>query len=254
MNRPTTLLIIAGSDSGGCAGIQADLRVSYHLQCHGVTAITALTAQNTQKVESVYPLSGEIVEDQLEAIMDDFTIDAVKIGMLFNQEIIETVTNFCRKHASLPIVLDPVCIATSGDLLLEDTAINGLVRDLIPYATLITPNLSEYQILLNHGFTLEYTNTLITGGDEGLKSVTDLLHLMSENTPTSFTNPKINTFNTHGSGCSLSTAIAVSLARGYCIKESVARAIALVHQGINMAKSMKITKGNGPLCFYTYAN
>ena len=248
IKRPN-LLLIAGSDSGGCAGIQADLRVSHHLQSHGTTVITAITAQNTQRVVKVYPQSSDVIEAQLDAIYQDFTIDAVKIGMLFNQNIIKTVAHFCKQLENVPLVVDPVCIATSGDSLLEKSAINSLIVDLIPHATLITPNLDEYKTLKAHGFRLKTTNTLITGGDEGVDFVRDTLYLKPERTPTTFRSPKIKTKNTHGSGCSLSTAIAVMLARGKTIHDSVNASISIIQQGIKQAKYDTIGKGHGPLNF-----
>ena len=252
------ILTIAGSDSGGCAGIQADLRVINHLGCHGTTVITAITAQNTLGVQSIFPLPGTIIQTQVDSILRDIGADAIKIGMLFNEEIILAVADVLSKYPSIPIVLDPVCIATSGDVLLQPAAIKTLVNQLMPKTTLLTPNKQEAALLLaavekpnKHDFTstLGIKNCLITGGDTTHHTVDDILYSHNSNTPHKFNHPKIKTRHTHGSGCSLSSAIACFIAMGKPLKKAIAQAIQLISSGIVNGASLSIGQGAGPLHF-----
>lgn len=246
--RPN-ILIIAGSDSGGCAGIQTDIKVCQHLDAHACTAITAITAQNTKGVDAIYPLSFKAIQTQLTSISSDIQIDAIKIGMLFNQEIIDAVSNFCHEYCHLPIVIDPVCVATSGDRLLEPSAIKSLIKKLLPYACLITPNFEEYQTLLSYGFNKDSHNHLITGGDSNNDTVYDRLFLKDRKKLIEFQHAKIQTKNTHGSGCSLSTAIAINLANGFPITISVKKAIDTIYLAIKKGRDYFIGHGCGPLKF-----
>lgn len=253
------VLSIAGSDSGGCAGIQADLRVLNALGCHGSTAITAITAQNTLTVTEILPLTPAMIIHQVEAIMADIGADAIKIGMLFNVEIIEAVSQICQKYSHIPIVVDPVCVATSGATLLEFRAVQALLTKLIPLATVITPNQYEAALLISNSSNQVTTSNpaqqlrcqacLVTNGDSSSISVSDELYLLTNDEPISFTHPKINTTNNHGSGCSLSTAISAYLAQGFSIKAAVGHAIDFIQLGIQGGRSRMVGHGAGPLHF-----
>ena len=220
--RYPTALTIAGSDSGGGAGIQADLKSFSAIGVFGTSAITAITAQNTLGVRSIQAVSPEILRDQIEAVFDDFTIDAVKIGMLHDTAIIDTVANTLRARQPRVIILDPIMISTSGSKLLEDEAIEALIERLFPLATLLTPNVHEAEYL---------AQCRINGVDDIEQAATRLLslgcpavlmkggHLAGEKNDwlfrqggetLRFTAPDIPTRNTHGTGCTLSSAIALA--------------------------------------------
>lgn len=258
-NNIPRVLSIAGSDSGGCAGIQADLRVLNFLGCHGSTAITAITAQNTLGVKEIFPLPTHIIQQQIDVVMEDIGADAIKIGMLFNQETTETIAAICKKYSGIPIVLDPVCVATTGAQLLHPTALNTLVKELIPMATVITPNQFEVDLLLSQCVINPKTNNLadqlnckaclITGGDAQSQMVSDELHFKGSNTPIIFEHAKIATENTHGSGCSLSTAISAFLAMGFGVEKAIHQAIQFIEIGIKGGVNKIIGNGPGPLCF-----
>ncbi|MCC5791686.1 MAG: bifunctional hydroxymethylpyrimidine kinase/phosphomethylpyrimidine kinase [Legionellaceae bacterium] len=257
-NTMPRVLSIAGSDSGGCAGIQADLRVLNKLGCHGSTAITAITAQNTLGVQEILPLSTHIIRQQIKAVMEDIGADAIKIGMLFNEEIIKTIAQSCKKYSYIPIVLDPVCVATSGANLLLSPALHALVNELIPLVTVITPNQFEAELLSQFVKTSEINNIaellnctacLITRGDANGSTICDELYFHGRKQPISFQHQKINTTNTHGSGCSLSTAISAYLAMGLGVEEAINQAIRFIQIGIKGGVNHTIGNGPGPLCF-----
>ena len=253
-------LTIAGSDSGGGAGIQADLKTFSALEVYGASVITALTAQNTQRVEAVHVVPPDFVLAQMRAVASDLNVDAIKIGMLATGAVIEAVAQGLREFAGVPVVLDPVMIAASGDPLLDPEAVDALRSVLIPRATLITPNLAEAAALLAtaparneyemamQAWQLKDAGAkavLVKGGHAEGPIATDILLAAIE--PVSFEAPRADTRNTHGTGCTLSAAIAAELAKGAPLSEAVASAKAYVTAAIFAADSLDIGKGRGPV-------
>lgn len=266
-----TCLSIAGSDSSGGAGIQADLKTFTALGVYGMTAITAITAQNTQGVHAVTTVKPDLVAAQIDAVFNDIRPDAVKIGMLANANIIEVVADRLRFHEAKNVVLDPVMIATSGDSLLDQHAIRTLVDKLIPCADLITPNTAELIALCQEqGITV----TSQSLSKETLKALTQqLLSSLLNNTPQSsiailskgghligeqasdylltsqtdfwFESPRVETVNTHGTGCTLSSAITSYLALDHSLDSSCSKAKKYLTATLN--KNLNLGKGNGPL-------
>lgn len=228
-------LTVAGSDSGGGAGIQADLLTFASLGVFGTSAITCLTAQNPAGVTGVFPVSAAFVSQQLAQVASYFQLGAVKTGMLFNAEIIGAVSAFLRAKPDLPAVVDPVMVATSGASLLEPEAVARLLADLLPLARLITPNLDEVRVLTNRRPTLISemrrageelaerfrTAVLVKGGHLETKGeIVDVL-VEADGTVTEFRHSRIFGVNTHGSGCTLASAIAAHLARGEDLRQAV---------------------------------
>ncbi|OGT53961.1 MAG: bifunctional hydroxymethylpyrimidine kinase/phosphomethylpyrimidine kinase [Gammaproteobacteria bacterium RIFCSPHIGHO2_12_FULL_41_15] len=230
-----TVLSIAGSDSSGGAGIQADIRAITHLDCHAATAITALTAQNSQGVQAISEVSASFVLAQLKAIFAEGAIHAIKIGMLYSIEIINTVTHFLNHHTTIPIVVDPVMVATSGDFLIKDTHLKESYHDLFAFATLITPNLPEAEYFSDSKIntlldmkkaakTLSeryQCSVLIKGGHLEDKQATDIFYSHSEKRYIEYQQVRINTNCTHGTGCVLSSAIASFLTQDKEISEAI---------------------------------
>src|SRR5205085_8878899 len=231
------VLSIAGSDSGGGAGIQADLKTFSALGCFGMTAITALTAQNTRGVRSIHGVPLQILADQIDAVVEDIGVDAVKIGMLHSADTVRTVAAALQRHGLTQVVLDPVMIATSGAKLIDDEAIEVLVRELFPLATVVTPNLDEAALPVGQPLRTEADMeaaarqllergaraVLVKGGHLSGDTVSDLL-LARGAAPQWLRAPRIPTPNTHGTGCTLSSAIASHLALGADLGEAVVRA------------------------------
>ncbi|MCE1163431.1 MAG: bifunctional hydroxymethylpyrimidine kinase/phosphomethylpyrimidine kinase, partial [Thiomonas sp.] len=234
--RYTRVLSIAGSDSGGGAGIQADLKTMAALGCYGMTAITAITAQNTLGVRTIQALPPELLAQQIDAVVEDIGVDAVKIGMLHNVAVVRVVADAIRRHRFAHVVLDPVMVATSGDKLITESTVDRLVDELFPLATLITPNLDEAAWLLrlqaididalegtaNLLQVLGAPAVLLKGGHLPGPQLTDLL-LLPGGRIERWEAPRIPTRNTHGTGCSLSSAIACHLALGAPLVEAVAQ-------------------------------
>jgi hydroxymethylpyrimidine/phosphomethylpyrimidine kinase len=254
------VLSIAGSDSGGGAGIQADLKTIAALGCYGMTAITALTAQNTQGVRAIHPVPLQMLADQIDAVIEDIGVDAVKIGMLHSADSVRTVASAIERHCLTNIVLDPVMIATSGAVLIDREAVSVLVRDLFPKAAVITPNLDEASLLVGRLLDSESAMeaaalqllemgaraVLLKGGHLPGETVGDLLltqaaqaHWMRA--------PRIATPNTHGTGCTLSSAIASQLALGLPLEEAVALAREYVRGALQAGAAVRTGAGSGPL-------
>lgn len=259
MQGAARLLIIAGSDSGGGAGIQADLKSASARGVYAATAITAITAQNTQGVQAVEMLPPSIIQAQIASVLDDIGADAVKIGMLGSAVIVETVAAALQDYAG-PIVLDPVMVAKSGDPLLDGDAIRAMREQLLPRATLLTPNLPEAANLLGRPpaatpeDVLEQGQALLGQGPDAVlmkgghaegSTVTDWL--VTAWNSTGFTAPRIATQNTHGTGCSLSSAIAAELAKGQDIARAVEAAHDWLHEAIVQADGLRIGTGHGPV-------
>ena len=249
------VLIIAGSDSGGGAGIQADIKTTSYFKGFAMTAVTAITAQNTVGVQSIYPLPKQIVIDQINSINNDLAPDIIKIGMLADLEIIKYIS---MNLSNYKIVLDPVMVATSGDVLVSDEVITSIKNNLISKSFLITPNIYEAEILsemkvnnvedqIESGIKLlklGCKNVLIKGGHGNSNNINDVL-ITSDGDEHIFESNKIKSTNTHGTGCSLASAIATNIALGNNIKESIKLSIDYVQSGIKNAPDFG--SGNGPI-------
>ena len=243
-------LTIAGSDSGGGAGIQADLKAFAAAGCHGTSAIVALTAQNTTGVSAVHELPAEFVRKQLDAVWDDIGVDAAKTGMLFSRELIEVVAAFLEEHP-LPLVVDPVMIASSGAKLLQDDAIDVLVGRLFPLATVVTPNLMEAQALAGSGTRRELAERIhelgapavvVTGG-HGEDPVD---HLFDGEEHVEIPVERYDVRATHGAGCTHSATLAALLARGCPIVEAARGAAAAAASSVRNGL-VEIGHGEGPV-------
>jgi len=255
-----SVLTIAGFDGSGGAGIQADIKTFSALGCYATSVLTALPVQNTVGVRKIYPVPMEAVSDQIEAVMDDIFPQAIKIGMVHTPQLAETIVNTLNKYPKIPIVFDPVMVATSGHRLIEEETIHTIVEKLFPFADIITPNMDEASILAGIDVkTLEdmqvagkkilqsgCKNILLKGGHQESPTVTSVF--FAENgDPTFFETEKLMTHNTHGSGCTLSSAIAAYLARGENLYKSVELAQNYVFEAIKHGKEVVTGKGNGPL-------
>ena len=254
--RSPTALTIAGSDSGGGAGIQADLKTFAALGVYGTCAVTAVTAQNTQSVLAVFELPPGLVAAQIDAVVTDIGADAVKTGMLANAAIIEVVAAKVREHGLQPLVVDPVMVAKSGDRLLREDAVAALREQLLPLATVLTPNLPEAEVLLGHPLAtwddiragakelvaLGAGAVVMKGGHrEG--PATDLLYDGQEFHE--YTASRVDTTSTHGTGCTFASAIAAGLAKGESLRGAVAYAKAYVTKALQSA--YPIGHGHGPV-------
>ena len=251
---------IAGSDSGGGAGIQADLKTFAALGVYGASVITALTAQNTRGVTGIHDVPPDFIAAQIDAVFSDLKVGAVKIGMLSRPQTVEAVAAGLARHKQHNIVLDPVMVATSGDRLLKPEAIGVLRRVLIPRALLVTPNLPEAAALLDapmaktEAAMLEQAQqilalgakaVLIKGGHGSGPESVDLL--VDPNAVTRLAAPRIATGNTHGTGCALSSAIAAGLAKGQTLGDAARQAKAYVTAAIAAADRLTIGSGRGPV-------
>lgn len=247
------VLSIAGSDSSGGAGIQADLKSFEAFGLFGTTAITVLTAQNTQGVTEIFEVNPSFVKAEIEAILEDFDVAAIKVGMLFSNEIIDVVRDIISK-LDIPIVVDPVFISKAGSKLLNDDAIENL-KTLFPYATLITPNRFEAEALFGYkSDNQEMTDKLMNEPYNILvkhdtKTIDNQLHsidaLYDKTDRHLFTMPSLESNNTHGTGCSFSSAIAANLALGKALDESIAISKKFIYQGIKNAPNLG--QGKGPI-------
>lgn len=260
MNTYIRTLTIAGSDSGGGAGIQADLKTFSALGCYGMSVLTALTAQNTKAVTDIFPVSPAFIVEQLKAVLSDIGVDAVKIGMLHSPEIIEQVAITLRAFDVSTIVLDPVMVAKSGDKLLQDEAVDALKTYLLPMASVITPNLPEASVLLGRSVetkadmvpaaadlaTLCSGAILVKGGHLIDDESTDLLYV-SAHEQHWFPTVRINTENSHGTGCTLSSAIAAVLAKGLSVVDAVAMAKTYLTGALEAGADYKLGHGHGPV-------
>ena len=258
--RYARVLSIAGSDSGGGAGIQADLKTFAALGCYGMTAITALTAQNTLGVSGIHGVPPAFLKAQIQAVVEDIGVDAVKLGMLHAPEVVEVVA-WAIDHYKLPnVVLDPVMVATSGDRLITEKAVQALVRELFPRAVVVTPNLDEAALLLGHSIdgigaldaaasellALGAPTALLKGGHLPGTEVVDVLALPG-GVFHRFASTRISSRNLHGTGCTLSSAIAAHLALGHVLPDAVAQARAYVLGAMQAGAGVVVGQGHGPL-------
>ncbi|HEY9420435.1 MAG TPA: bifunctional hydroxymethylpyrimidine kinase/phosphomethylpyrimidine kinase [Thermoanaerobaculia bacterium] len=259
------LLTIAGSDSGGGAGIQADLKTFAAHGAYGMSVLAALTAQNTREVRSVLEIPAQMVADQIDAVLEDIGVDAVKIGMLASAELIYTVADRLRAHLGgrmgnnrVPVVLDPVMIAKSGARLLREDAVQALADDLLPLCTLATPNLPELEALIGlpagtdeerlraaEALAAKGPAILAKGGHAEGEEVMDLL--LEGGRVHRFTHPRIHSSSTHGTGCTLSSAIAARLGAGEDLPRAVEGAIDYLHGAMAAAFPLGRGDGHGPV-------
>lgn len=251
-----TALTIAGSDSCGGAGIQADLKTMTTNGVYGMSAITALTAQNTTGVSDIYEVTADFLKAQLKAIFEDITPDSIKIGMVSSKDLIIAIAESLKKYNGKNIVLDPVMVATSGAKLISDDAIETLKEYLIPMATVITPNIPEAEVLSEMKITNEeemikaaekiskkYNVAVLCKGGHSINDANDLLYRDGEYKW--FKGKRINNPNTHGTGCTLSSAIASNLAKGRNLDEAVEKAKAYISGALGAM--LDLGKGSGPM-------
>ena len=255
------VLTIAGSDSGGGAGIQADIKAISALGCFATSAITAVTVQNTLGVEAVHPIPLDILRGQIEAVLSDIGTDAVKIGMLHSSEVVEVVADVLQKYNIRNVVLDPVMVSTSGHRLIEESAIDTLRRVLIPQARVITPNIPEAEILAGVKITAndqlpEVARQLSQGGTVSvlLKAghltedrLVDIFYNAEQDTITELPSARVYTPNTHGTGCTLSSALAALLAKGYELTDAARGAKEYINEAIVSGARYEIGGGHGPV-------
>lgn len=252
---------IAGSDSGGGAGIQADLKTFQELGVFGTSVITALTAQNTAGVHGIIPITASFVQEQLKAVLDDFDIKAIKTGMLFDAAIIEGVVALL-KGQQIPLIVDPVMIAKGGASLLQQQAVRAMKEQLLPIATVCTPNIPEAEVLTgrsiktkqdieqaaNELLALGVQCVVMKGGHLDGALATDTVYWKDGHF--TMTTPRIQTKDTHGTGCTFSAAITAQLAKGFSMKEAVIEAKKFIHLAIS--KPLSIGQGHGPTNHFAY--
>jgi hydroxymethylpyrimidine/phosphomethylpyrimidine kinase len=263
MNTPARyarVLTIAGSDSGGGAGIQADLKTFAALGCYGMSAITALTAQNTVGVQGIHAVPASFLKAQIQSVMDDIGVDALKIGMLHEPGIVEVVAWAIDHYRIRQVVLDPVMVATSGDRLIAQDTVQVLVRELFPRASLVTPNLDEAQWLLGQDIpdaqalqaaaqgllALGAPAVLLKGGHLPSDEVVDWL-IQATGSSRRLASARIPSRNVHGTGCTLSSAIAAHLALGHGLEEAVVLARRFILEAIAQGAQVRTGQGHGPL-------
>jgi hydroxymethylpyrimidine/phosphomethylpyrimidine kinase len=261
------VLTIAGSDSSGGAGIQADLKTFAALGCYGMSAITALTAQNTVGVSGIHPVPPDFAAAQIAAVLEDIGADAVKIGMLYSVELIRAVAEQLQKFNARNIVLDPVMVAQSGDRLLRDDAVGAITEYLMPLADVVTPNIPEAEVLVGRGIRsvedmrqaardlgrFGSRSILVKGGHREEDDSSDLLYVCREDRFVTLTTERVSSRNTHGTGCTLSSAIAAGLARGEALEDAVAHAKEYISRAIRAGADYTLGQGHGPVHhFFNY--
>ena len=258
MKKYKTVLTIAGSDSSGGAGIQADIKTITYFKCYAMSVITALTAQNTQEVKSIFNTTPKFIREQLNTTCNDIKPDSIKIGMLSDKKIIQEISKFIENSKISNVILDPVMVSTSGFLLLKKSAISSLVKNLITKSLIITPNLKEAELLTNSKINTKNDmikaieilqnigakNILIKGLIKE-KKIYDCLFLKKNKEIHFFMSNIINSKNTHGTGCSLASAIATNIGLGINLKDSIRISIEYVQNGIK--KAPNFGSGNGPI-------
>lgn len=258
--RYPTGITIAGSDSCGGAGIQADLKTFSALGVYGMSVITAITAQNTKKICGIQAIDAEVIKNQIDLLFEDFEVDAVKIGMVYRAETVSILADALRRYRPRWIVLDPVLISTSGNRLLEDAAVESMVSQLFPLANLVTPNIPETEFLTRRPIRSENdfeqaaqaflqmgcSAVLIKGGHGEGKNKTDR-YFSKEGDNRLFVHPTIESQNTHGTGCTLSSAIAAFLALGNPMPLAIEKAENYLAQAIEAGREIILGHGHGPV-------
>lgn len=264
MNETIQALSIAGFDSGGGAGLQADLKTFQERQVFGTSVLTALPIQNTQGVKKVYDLPIQAIQEQLEVIAEDFSISAVKTGMLFTEEITHLVADFLTHSAFGPLVVDPVMIAKSGHALLKDSAVKALITEIIPQSFVITPNIPEAEVIsqMNIGTKEEMVlaakkiqllgakNVVVKGGHHLDGDNSSDVILLESGAIEWVSSKRINTKNTHGTGCTFSACIAAELAKGIDVLTAVTTAKHFIQAAIE--DGIQVGHGNGPTNHWAY--
>lgn len=254
-------LTIAGSDPSGGAGIQADLKTFSACGCYGMTVITSVVDENTVGVTGVHPVPVPFVTGQIKSVLDDIGADAIKIGMLHSSELIYAVKETLLKYNVRNLVLDPVMVATSGDKLLQDEAIETLKNEMIPFARVITPNIPEAEILTGQKISgqadlpavakalscNQTVSVLLKAGHLSEQRLTDIFYNAETDEIIEFTSDRIATKNTHGTGCTFSSAIAAFLAHGLELNDAMAKAKEYMTQAITIGAEYEIGKGHGPV-------
>lgn len=262
MKHYNTVLSIAGSDSVGGAGIQADIKTISACGCYASTAITAITVQNTLGVAGVHPVPVEFVEGQIDAVLSDIGADAIKIGMLQSGEIVRCIVRMLKKYGCRNVVVDPVMVSTSGHRLIEEGAMLSLRTELLPLATVITPNIPEAEILLD-GRVLDKqanlydaakelgerygTSVLLKAGHLTEEKLIDIFYNNVDGSITELPSIRVNTKNTHGTGCTMSSALASALSKGMSVVEAAKFAKNFINEAIIAGADYEIGHGHGPV-------
>ena len=255
------VLTIAGSDSGGGAGIQADIKAISAMGCFAASAITAVTVQNTIGVQAVHPVPLDILEGQIDSVLSDIGADAIKIGMLHSAEVVNLVADLLEKYGIRNIVLDPVMVSTSGHRLIEEDAVEVIKSRLMPLSRVITPNIPEAEILAGCRISseddfdeiarkLSYNgkiSVLLKAGHLEGESLVDYFYNAEDGSMTRLPSKRVNTVNTHGTGCTLSSAFAASLAKGEELTTAARSAKAYIEQAIISGADYEIGGGHGPV-------
>lgn len=259
--RYNTVLTIAGSDSGGGAGIQADIKAISAMGCYAASAITAITVQNTLGVQAVHPVPLDILRGQIDAVLSDIGADAVKIGMLHSSEVVILVAEMIEKYAITNVVLDPVMVSTSGHRLIEEDAVEVIKSRLLPLARVITPNVPEAEILAGCKIAGEdefeaiarrlsdngNVSVLMKAGHLSGDSLVDYFYNAEDDSMTKLQSKRVQTRNTHGTGCTLSSAFAASLAKGENLTDAAISAKRYIEQAIISGAAYEIGGGHGPV-------
>lgn len=259
--RYNTVLTIAGSDSGGGAGIQADIKAISAMGCYAASAITAITVQNTLGVQAVHPVPLDILRGQIDAVLSDIGADVVKIGMLHSSEVVILVAEMIEKYGITNVVLDPVMVSTSGHRLIEEDAVEVIKSRLLPLARVITPNVPEAEILAGCKIAGEdefeaiarrlsdngNVSVLMKAGHLSGDSLVDYFYNAEDDTITRLQSKRVQTKNTHGTGCTLSSAFAAALAKGEGLTMAATSAKRYIEQAIISGAEYEIGKGHGPV-------
>lgn len=261
MKHYTRVLTIAGSDSGGGAGIQADIKTIQSLGCYATSAITAITVQNTMGVKSVFPVPADVVGAQIDAVLNDIGADAIKIGMLQSKDTVRSVVDCLKRHRISNVVLDPVMVSTSGKRLLEEDAISVMKEELFPLVRIITPNIPEAELLLDNGTVIVSENmenvakmlsqrynvsVLLKAGHMIGDKLVDYFYDVESDELLQLPSTRVNTKNTHGTGCTMSSAFAAHLAKGKTLKDAAQGAKTYINNAIVKGADYEIGHGNGP--------
>lgn len=261
MKKYSRVLAIAGSDSGGGAGIQADIKTISAMGCYAASAVTAITVQNTLGVQTVYPVPLDILEGQIDAVLSDIGADAIKIGMLHSAEVVNLVADLLEKYEIRNVVLDPVMVSTSGHRLIEEEAVEVINTRLMPLARVITPNVPEAEILagcpISSGDFFDDiarqlsgsagVSVLLKAGHLSGETLVDYFYNAEDGTMTQLPSKRVQTRNTHGTGCTLSSAFAAALAKGEDLTAAAVSAKKYIEQAIISGAEYEIGSGYGPV-------
>lgn len=256
------VLTIAGSDSGGGAGVQADIKTISACGCYAASAITAITVQNTLGVTGVHPVPVEYIEQQIDAVLSDIGADAIKVGMLHSGAVAHCVAEMIKRYGCQNVVVDPVMVSTSGHRLIEESAIATLMSELLPMATVITPNIPEAEILLGGKDLSEQeslydaarelgakfgTSVLLKAGHLVADKLVDIFYNHQDDSITELPSTRVDTRNTHGTGCTMSSAFASMLAKGLSITDAARGAKKYINDAIIAGADYEIGHGHGPV-------